>query len=156
MWQVKTSLERKKNPSVTRRCQRLLDENWAAASSAMLSARKLKFRLPASFEPTWCTSYSEFWNFEIPLKTQESKILKSVLKTFKKCYMAQNLVKDAFWKSLFWTFSDLENSEFSLIRKFWIFLEKRSKIGLRPSGYKLESLNFAWTCFARLSRKLHT
>jgi hypothetical protein len=28
----------------------------------------------ASFEPTWCTSYSEFGNYEIPLKTQESKI----------------------------------------------------------------------------------
>jgi hypothetical protein len=36
--------------------------------------------------------------------------------------MAQNLVKDAFWESLFRTFSDLENSKFSLI-----FLEKRSK-----------------------------
>jgi hypothetical protein len=69
--------------------------------------------------------------------------------------MAQNLLKDAFWKSLFRTFSDLENSKFSL-RKSWIFLEKSSKICLSPSEYKLESWNFAWTYFARLSRKLHT
>jgi hypothetical protein len=35
-------------------------------------------------------------------------------------------------------FSDLENSKFSL-RKYWIDLEKRSKICLSPSGYKLET-----------------
>jgi hypothetical protein len=52
-------------------------------------------------------------------------------------------------------FSDLENSKFSL-RKSWIFLEKRSKICLSPSGYKLESWNYAWTCCARLSRNMHT
>jgi hypothetical protein len=53
---------KKKFPSVTRHCRGFLDEIWGAASSAVLSARKLKFWLPASFEPTWCTSYSEFWN----------------------------------------------------------------------------------------------
>jgi hypothetical protein len=37
----------------------------------VLSAIKLKFWLQASFEPTWCTSFSEFRNLEIPLKTQE-------------------------------------------------------------------------------------
>jgi hypothetical protein len=73
MRKVKTSLERKKIPSVTQRCRGFLDEIWGAACSAVLSARKLKFWLQASFEPTWCTLYSEFWNFEIPLKTQESK-----------------------------------------------------------------------------------
>jgi hypothetical protein len=36
------------------------DEIWCTVSSAVLSARKLKFWSPASFEPTWCTSYSEF------------------------------------------------------------------------------------------------
>jgi hypothetical protein len=64
---------KKKFTSVTLRCQRFLDEIRGAASSAVLSARKLKFWLHASFEPTWCTSYSEFRNFEIPLKTQELK-----------------------------------------------------------------------------------
>jgi hypothetical protein len=45
----KTSLERKKSV-----CHAALPEVFA---------RKLKFWLQASFEPTWCTSYSEFWNF---------------------------------------------------------------------------------------------
>jgi hypothetical protein len=54
------------------RCRRFLDEIRGAASSAVFSARKLKFRLIASFEPTCCTSYSEFWNFGVLLKTQES------------------------------------------------------------------------------------
>jgi hypothetical protein len=50
----------KKIPSVTRRCRRFLDEISGAASSAVLSARKLKFWLPTIFEPTCCTLYSEF------------------------------------------------------------------------------------------------
>jgi hypothetical protein len=44
---------KKKIPSVTRRCRGFLDEIWGAASSAVLSARKLKFWHHASFEPTW-------------------------------------------------------------------------------------------------------
>jgi hypothetical protein len=47
-------------------------------------------------------------------KLWSQKILKSVLKTFKKCKMAQNLVKDAFWEFLIRKYSDLENSKFSL------------------------------------------
>jgi hypothetical protein len=35
----------------------LLDDICIDASSAVSSARKLKFWLPASFEPTWCTYY---------------------------------------------------------------------------------------------------
>jgi hypothetical protein len=31
-------------------------------TASPLKARKLKYRLPKSFRPTWCTSYSEFWN----------------------------------------------------------------------------------------------
>jgi hypothetical protein len=42
--------------SVTHRCRGFLDEICGAASSAVLS----KFWLRAQFEPTWCTSYSEF------------------------------------------------------------------------------------------------
>jgi hypothetical protein len=42
-----------KNFSVCRRrCRGFLNEICRAASSAVLSARKLKFWLPASFEPT--------------------------------------------------------------------------------------------------------
>jgi hypothetical protein len=52
-------------------------------------------------------------------------------------------------------FSDLENSKFSL-GKSWIFVEKRSKICLSPSEYKLESCNFTCPCFARLSIKWDT
>jgi hypothetical protein len=81
---LKTVLERKKNPSVTRRCRRFLDEICGAASSAVLSARKLKFWLQASFEPTWCTSYSKFWNFEIHLKIQESKSFEIIFENFQK------------------------------------------------------------------------
>jgi hypothetical protein len=55
----KTSLERKKIPSVIRLYRRFLDEIRGAASSAVFSSRKLKFRLPATFKPTWCTSNSE-------------------------------------------------------------------------------------------------
>jgi hypothetical protein len=40
----------------------VLDEIWGADSSAVLSARMLKFRLPASFKPIWCTSYLELSN----------------------------------------------------------------------------------------------
>jgi hypothetical protein len=47
--------------------------NLGAPSSAVLSARKLKFWLPASFEPTWCTSYS----VEIPLKNSGVKKFKN-------------------------------------------------------------------------------
>jgi hypothetical protein len=50
----------------------------------VLSARKLKYWLPASFEPTWSTSYSEFLNFEIPLKTQESKKIEISFENFQK------------------------------------------------------------------------
>jgi hypothetical protein len=53
-----------------------LNEICGAASSAVLSARKLKFWLQASFEPTWCTS------FEILLKTQESKKIKISFENF--------------------------------------------------------------------------
>jgi hypothetical protein len=83
---LKTSLERKKIPSVTRRCRhcrccrRFLDEILGVASSAMLSARKLKFWQPASFEPTWCTSYSELWNFVISLKNSGDKKLKNLMR----------------------------------------------------------------------------
>jgi hypothetical protein len=31
-------------------------------TASALWARKLKFWLPESFGPTWCTSYSKFWN----------------------------------------------------------------------------------------------
>jgi hypothetical protein len=66
----KNDIRAKKNFRLSRNVARgFLDEIWGAASSAVWSARKLKFWLPASFEPTWCTSYSEFWN---SLKTQES------------------------------------------------------------------------------------
>jgi hypothetical protein len=61
-----------------------LDEICGAASSAVLNARKLKFWLQASLEPTWCTSYSEFLNFEIPLKTQESKKFEISFENFQK------------------------------------------------------------------------
>jgi hypothetical protein len=55
-----------------------------SASSAVLSARKLKFWLQALFDPTWCTSIQ---NFEIlkNLKNSGGKKFKSFLKTFKKC-----------------------------------------------------------------------
>ena len=42
----------------------LLDEIWDARIPAPSKARMLKFWLPESFWPTWCTSYSEFWNSE--------------------------------------------------------------------------------------------
>jgi hypothetical protein len=61
-----------------------LDEILGAASQAVLSARKLKFWLKVSFEPNWCTSYSEFLNFEILLKTQESKIFEISFENFQK------------------------------------------------------------------------
>jgi hypothetical protein len=49
----------------------------------------------------------------------------------------------------FWNFQKmLDRSKF--------FLKKRKKNCLSPSGYKLESWNFAWTCFAKLNIKLHT
>jgi hypothetical protein len=47
-----------------------------------------------------------------------------------------------------WNFS---NSLKSFPEKSWNFLQKWSKICLSPSGYKLESWNFAWTCFTSLS-----
>jgi hypothetical protein len=74
----------KKNPSVTCRCRpyrEFLNKIWGAASSAVLGARKLKFWLPASFEPTWCTSYQ---NFEILLKTQELKNFEISFESFQK------------------------------------------------------------------------
>jgi hypothetical protein len=40
-------------PSVTRRCRRC----WIKYVSTLL-----RFLLPGSFRPTWCTLYSEFWN----------------------------------------------------------------------------------------------
>jgi hypothetical protein len=40
--------------------------------------------------------------------------------------MAQNLVKAAFWESLFRTFSDLQNSKFSL-KKLEFFLKQDQK-----------------------------
>jgi hypothetical protein len=132
---------------------------WGAASSAVLNVRKLKFWLQASFEPNLCTSYSEFWNFEIPLKTQESKKIEISFENFQKMLdgskIFKNLVKDAFWEFHSELFSDLEKSKFSL-RKSWIFLEKRSKFFLSPSGKKLESWNYAWICFARSNIKLDT
>jgi hypothetical protein len=54
--------------------------------------------------------YPRTQNFEIPLKTQESKKFGISFENFRKCMMAQNL---PFWESLFRTFSDLENSKFS-------------------------------------------
>jgi hypothetical protein len=52
----------------------------------VLSARKLKFWLQGPFEPTWCTSYSEILNlnFEILLKTQESKKIEISFENFQK------------------------------------------------------------------------
>jgi hypothetical protein len=44
----------------------------------------LKFWLQASFEPTCRTSSSEFRNFEIPLKTQESKNFEISFENFQK------------------------------------------------------------------------
>jgi hypothetical protein len=41
--------------------------------------------------------------------------------------MAQNLVKDAFWESIFRTFSDLENSKFSFKKNLEFFLKKGRK-----------------------------
>jgi hypothetical protein len=136
--------------SVTRRCW-FLDETWGAASSVVLSARKLKFWLPASFEPTWCTSYSVFWNFEIALKTQESKNFEISLENFQKMLDGPKFGKRCLLEISIQNFFQIWK-----ILNSWIFLKNRSKICLSPSGYKLESWNFAWTCFARLSRKLHT
>jgi hypothetical protein len=62
----------------------------------VLSARKLKFWLQGLFKPTWCTSYSKFGNFEIPIKTQESIKIEISFENFRKI-LAQMLVKDAFW-----------------------------------------------------------
>jgi hypothetical protein len=70
----------------------------------VLSARKLKFWLQASFEPTWCTSYSEFRNFEIPLKTQKSTNFEISFENFQKMLDGSKLGKDAFWEVLFRTF----------------------------------------------------
>jgi hypothetical protein len=88
-------------------CRGFLDEIWGAASSAVLSARKLKFWLQASFEPTWCTSYSEFWNFEIPLKTQESTNFEISVENSQKLLDGSKSGKSKLY-------SDLENSKFSL------------------------------------------
>jgi hypothetical protein len=83
----------------------------------VLSGRKLKFWLQASLEPTWCTSYS---NFEIPLKTQESKKFEISFENFQKMIDCSKFGKRCLWKFLFKTFSDLEKSKFSL-RKSLIF-----------------------------------
>jgi hypothetical protein len=82
---LKNKFKAKKIPSVTRPCRGFLDEIWGAAGSAVLGARKLKFWLQASFKPTWCTSYSEFWNLEIPLKTQESNKFNISFGNFQNC-----------------------------------------------------------------------
>jgi hypothetical protein len=50
----------------------------------VLSAKKLKFLLQASFKPTWCTLHPEFRNLEIPLKTQESKSFEISFENFQK------------------------------------------------------------------------
>jgi hypothetical protein len=50
----------KKKPFCHAALTAVLDEIQGAASSAVLSARKLKFWQQASFKPIWCTSYSEF------------------------------------------------------------------------------------------------
>jgi hypothetical protein len=52
---------KKQFPSVTWRCWRFMDEISGVASSAVLSARKLKFWLQASFEPTWQLSKNARW-----------------------------------------------------------------------------------------------
>jgi hypothetical protein len=48
----------------------------ATPTASPLNARKLKFRLPESFRPTWCPAYSEFWNWEslgyLPYKFRKS------------------------------------------------------------------------------------
>jgi hypothetical protein len=57
----KHDLSGKKIPSVKRRC-RCRWKNLSRHVSVPMEARKLKFWLPLFFGPTWCTSYSEFWN----------------------------------------------------------------------------------------------
>jgi hypothetical protein len=94
----------------------------------VLSARKLKFWLQA-FVPNTL-------NFEIPLKTQESKNFEISFENFQKLLDGSKFDKRlGIYSELF---SDLEILKFSL-RKSCIFLEKRSKIYQSPSGYKLES-----------------
>jgi hypothetical protein len=70
LFMPKKRVKSEKKISVCHVCG-FLDEIWGAASSAVLNVRKLKFWLPASFEPTWCTSYSEFWNSFKKLRSQK-------------------------------------------------------------------------------------
>jgi hypothetical protein len=69
----------------------------------------LKFWLQASFKLTWCTLYSEFRNFEIPLKTQESKKFEISFENF------QKMLDGSKFGNLYSELcSDLEDSKFSL------------------------------------------
>jgi hypothetical protein len=121
-----------------------MDEVWGAASSVVLSARKLKFWLEAPFESTWCTSYSEFW------KSYKNSGVKKIEISFKNF---QKMLELKIW----WTmpFGNLYSDFLSnfLQENLEFFLKKNC---LSPSGQKLESWHFAWTCFARLCINLHT
>jgi hypothetical protein len=102
-----------------------LDEICRAASSAVLSARKLKFWLSASFEPTWCPSYSEFGNFEIPSKNSGVKKLKNHFENFTKMLDSSNFDKSCHLESSIqiWIILNFryENLEF-LLKKGQIFV----------------------------------
>jgi hypothetical protein len=78
----------------------------------VLSAKKLKFWLQASFEPTWCTSYS---NFEIPLKTRESKYFEISFENFQKILDGSKFGKRCFL--------GISIQIFFRFGKFYIFLK---------------------------------
>jgi hypothetical protein len=84
----------------------------------------------------------KFVNLKVSYKF---RILNAILNSLV-CNMMKVFTRPTSASDFFLNF--LKNSE--------LFFKKRSKICLSPSGYKLESWNFAWPCFARFSIKLHT